>query len=138
MKLLLILTFFSSYLLVSCTVSKCYQASNIGLYSSNSTIEECKPPYLDFCVIATWKNGDVPWNTCGDDEFCMTKGCADARFCTKPGTFEHDYPGLDNVKFTVTCCDTDLCNDSAKTLERNSFSCLFYISLYYYLYFVTL
>ena len=140
MRCLLIITIFTSYSIVSCAVSKCYQASNIEICSSNSTIEYCKPPYLDFCGIATWKNGDVPNYTCGDEEFCVTKRCADTRYCKKPGTFEHDFPGLNNVKLTVTCCDSDMCNvgSSSTTSNRTSFSCLFYMSVFCYLYFVTL
>ena len=139
MRCLLIITIFTSYSIVSCAVSKCYQASNIEIYSSNSTIEYCKPPYLDFCGTATWKNGEVPWNTCGNDEFCTTKRYADNMFCKKPGTFEHDFPGLNNVKLTVTCCDSDMCNveSSAKTLNRTSFRCLIYMSVFCYLYFFT-
>ena len=67
---------------------------------------------------------------------------------TKTGTYERDYAGLSNVKFTVTCCDTDFCNvesqveinvdSSITTLNRTSLSCLFYMSFFYYLYFVTL
>ena len=139
MKFLLILTFCSSYFFVTCAVSKCYHANNIDLYSSNLTNEECKPPYSDFCGTSTWKNGDVPWGTCGDDEYCTSKGCCSSMHCTKPGTYGHDYPGLSNVKYTVTCCDTNLCNvqSTAKTLYEISFSCLFYMSVYY-IYFITL
>ena len=139
MRLLLILTYFTSYLLVSCAVSKCYESSNIDFYSSNLTIEECTPPFMDFCATATIKNGDVSDFTCGVEEFCMSKRCSNSMHCTEPGTFERDYPGLSEVKFTVTCCDTDLCNveSSAKTLYRTSFIFVFYISKFYYLYFVT-
>ena len=140
MKFLLVLIFCSSYLLVSCTVSKCYEASNMDWYPYNSTIENCKTPNNVFCGTATYKNGEIPWNTCGDEEICYFKHCYDTKYCTKPGTYEHDYRGLDNVTFTVTCCDTDLCNveSSAKTLYIPSLSCLFYISVFIYLYFVTL
>ena len=129
MKILLIVTFCSTYLFVSCAVSKCYLANNLDLYPSNLTVEECKPQWLnwDFCATATWKNGEDPDLTCEDEVFCTN--CSDSTYCKKPGEFVHDYPGLSNVKITVTCCDTDLCNveTSAKTLYRISFSCLTYV-----------
>ena len=134
MKFLLILTFCSSCLLVSCSVSKCYEANNLDYYSSNLTIEECALPNSDFCAIATWKNGEVPHERCGVEEICISKGCFGDRYCKKPGTFEHDFPGYSNVKFKITCCDTDLCNieSSAKTLYKFSFSSLFYMCILVY------
>ena len=136
MRCLLVLIFCSSYLLVSCTVSKCYEASNMDWYPYNSTIENCKIPKNAFCGTATYKNGEIPWNTCGDEEICYLKECYDTKYCTKPGTFEHDYHGLDNVTFTVTCCDTDLCNieSSAKILNNDIFSSLFYMCVLVYFY----
>ena len=96
---------------------------------------ECDTYYHDFCATFTSRNGEVPHRTCGDDEICTSKGCIDTTFCTKPGTYEHDYPRLNNVKFTVACCDTNLCNvqSSAKFLNRISLSSLFciYVLLYY-------
>ena len=148
MRYLLILIICSSYLLVSCAVSKCYESSNLELSSPNLTIQECKKPHNAFCAVGTFKNGKDPWSTCGDDEFCISKGCSDTRYCPKSGTFEHDLPGSSNVKFTITCCETDLCNvesnvetdveSSAKTLCRISFSSLFYMSIFCFFYFVTL
>ena len=124
----------SSYLLVSCAVLKCYKFSNLDIIPSNSTIEECWYPNNEFCATAKYKNGEVSHLTCGDDEFCTRKGCVDYTFCKKPGTFELDFPGLSNVKFTIICCDADLCNveNSAKSLYKNSSSCLFYICIFYY------
>ena len=132
MRLLLVLTFCLNYFLNSCAVSKCYEYSNIDLYLSNLTIRECDKYYSDFCAISKVKNGVVPKYNCGDDEFCTSKGCYGSTYCTKPGTFEHNYPGLSNVKFTITCCDTDLCNveSSATALYKCSSSCLFYMSVY--------
>ena len=138
MKFLRILIIFKSYLLVNCAGLKCYHASNIDSFP-NSTIKDCEKPYDAFCATAAFRNGEVPGFTCGDDEFCYSKSCADSIYCTKRGTWKHDYPGLSNVKYTLTCCDTDLCNveSSAKTLYRTSFNFVFYISKFYYLYFVT-
>ena len=140
MRCLLVLIFCSSYFSFSCGVSKCYDFTNTYFHSSNLTIEECPPEYMDFCATVTVRNGEIPDFTCGDEEFCTSKECLDSLHCTEPGTFELDYPGLSTVKFTITCCDTDLCNveSTAKNLYRTTFSSLFYISLFYYLYFVTL
>ena len=92
-------------------------------------IEECDTDFIHFCETSTFKNGEITDYTCGYDEFCTSKSCYDSVHCTKPWTFEHDYPGLNNVKFTITCCDTDLCNvqSSAKNLYEISFSSLFYM-----------
>ena len=140
MRYLLILMFCSSYLLVKCAVSKCYHGSNRDRYLSNLTIKECWYPDNKFCTTNKIKNGEVPEYTCGDDEFCTAKNCVGSMFCKKPGTFEHDFPGLNNVKLTITCCDSDMCNvrSSSTTSNRTSFSCLFYMSVFCYLYFVTL
>ena len=140
MKFLPVFTFFFSYLLVSCAGLKCYQDSNIDSYSSNVFIEDCDTDFIDFCGTSTFKNGESPDYTCGDDEFCTSKGCYDSMHCSNTGTYDYDYPELSDVKLTITCCDTDLCNmeSSAQTLYRNSFSCLFYMSFFYFLYFITL
>ena len=140
MKFLLILTFCSSCLFVSCAGLRCYEGRNIG-FESNETIEECRYPYMDFCVTATFRNGEVPQYTCGEQEFCTTKRCYNTDYCKEAGTYERDYLRMENVKFTMTCCDTDLCNDeniltSAKTLNKISFSCLFYMSVFLYSCFV--
>ena len=126
----------------SCAGLKCQQASNLDFYPPNSIVEECDPPHNAYCATATIRNGEIPGYTCGDDKFCKTKSCSNSVHCTKPGTFERDYAGLNNVKYTVTCCDTDLCNvgSSAKTLYRASFSCIFNMSVFFFLlrYFVNL
>ena len=140
MRVLLVIIFISNYLLVSYAVSKCYEARSVELYSTNLTIEDCHPDYSKFCATATIKNGEVYDYNCGDEEFCMSKGCTDTKYCTEPGIFEHNYPGYSNVKFTITCCDTDLCNveSSAKTLYKISFSCLFYTCFSFYSYIASL
>ena len=125
MNVLAILLFCSNCLFVSCAVSKCYEANNIDFYSSNLTVVECNPSHTGFCATTTFRNGDFPDVTCGDEELCYRKDCDNTMHCTKPGTFELDYVHLKNVKFTITCCDTDLCNveNSAKTLYKISFNC---------------
>ena len=140
MKFLIISTVCLSYLLVICFGLKCYEASNVEINSSNLTIEECSYLHNSFCATATFRNGEVPHLKCGDDEICTSKGCTDSIHCKNPGTYKRNYPGLSYVEITITCCDTEFCNveSSAKTLYRTSFSCLFYISVFNYLYFVTL
>ena len=110
MRFLLILMFCSSCLLVNCAALKCYKSSNIDIFKSNSTIEECWSYNNEFCATATIRNGQVSYLSCGDEELCIRKSCTDSIYCTKPGTYERDYPRLNNMKYTVTCCDTDLCN----------------------------
>ena len=102
--------FFSSFILVSCVGLKCFESSNIDFSPLNSTIKNCKKPHNAYCATATIRNREIPGYTCRGDEFCITKGCSDSIYCTKPGTYERDYPRLNNMKYTVTCCDTDLCN----------------------------
>ena len=128
MRYLLILIICSSYLLVNCAVSKCYDFSEIEYDYSNLTIKECKPPYTDFCATITVRNGEIPYFTCGDKEFCISKGCY-STYCPTSGTYDLDYSGLSDVKFTVTCCDTDLCNveSSAENAFKNCFSTLYYM-----------
>ena len=140
MKYLIILTFCLSYLLVNCAVSKCYEGNNLDFNSLNLTIKECDTYYHDFCAIVTSRNGEIPHRTCGDDEICIAKGCIDTTLCTKPGTYEHDYTGLSDVKFTVTCCDTDLCNveSSAKFFIKISFSSLFYMCVLVLFYLISI
>ena len=87
MNVLAILLFCSNCLFVSCAVSKCYEANNIDFYPLNLTVVECKPSHTDFCVTTTFRNGDFPDVTCGDEEFCYRKDCDDSFHCTKPGTF---------------------------------------------------
>ena len=72
----------------------------------------CKSQHFntDFCATATWITGEVPYLTCGDQEFCTLTGCSGSMYCKKPGDFVHDFPGLNNVILIITCCDTDLCN----------------------------
>ena len=140
MKFLVVLMFCSSCLLASCAGLKCYRASNLDFYLFNLTIEECISDFSDVCATSTSRNGEVSYRTCGDEEFCTAKGCIDSRFCTKPGTYEHGYPGHQNVKFTITCCDADLCNveSSAKTLNRICFNSLFYMCVLVYFYLTSL
>ena len=137
MKFLLILKFFISYLFFICAGLKCQLSSNRDVYLQNSTIEECWYPHNAFCATATFKNGIVPHLSCGDDEICTTKTCSDSNYCYLE---TYDYEIYPETIITVTCCDTDLCNveSSAKTFYRTCFSSLFYISVFYYLYFVTL
>ena len=136
MKFLLVLTFCTSCLLFSCAGLRCYEGRNIG-FETNETIEECSYPYMDFCITATFRNGEVPKYTCGDQEFCTTKRCYNTDYCKEPGTFERDYLRKENVTFTMSCCDTDLCNfentlSSANTLYKISFNLLFYMSAFTY------
>ena len=100
---------FTSFLLVSCAGSKCYEYSNVDSDSSDLTIEKCDPYYSDFCATDTFRNGFYD-NTCGDEEFCTVKACHSSSHCKEPGTYEYDYPGYGNYKSTTTCCDKDLCN----------------------------
>ena len=88
----------------------------------------------------TYKNEELPYPTCGNEEICIARGCADTKYCPKPGTFEKDFPGLSNVKVTVTCCDTDLCNieSIAKISYEKSFSFLFYICIFVFTYLTSL
>ena len=140
MKFLLILTFCTSCLLFSCAGLRCYEGRNIG-FESNETIEECSYPYMDFCITATFRNGEVPKYTCGDQEFCTTKRCYNTDYCKEPGTFERDYLRKENVTFTMSCCDTDLCNienifSSAKTLKKLSLNLPFYMNVFLYFYYI--
>ena len=134
MKILLILTFRTICLLFSYAGLKCFKGRNIG-FESNETIEECSYPYMDFCITATFRNGEVPKYTCGDQEFCTTKRCYNTDYCKEPGTFERDYLRKENVTFTMSCCDTNLCNvevslNSAKTLNKISLSVLVCMSAF--------
>ena len=76
------------------------------------------------CATITYKNGEVPYRDCGDEEFCTEKGCIGAGYCTQMGKSLHHYPGRPAVKVTMDCCDYDLCNDdsSAPTSYNNSLS----------------
>ena len=125
MKFLLILNILTIYLLVSCVGLKCYESSNVETELSNLTIDECDPDYPEYCVTITVKNGAISYLKCGDEEFCTSRGCY-FDLCTKPGTYEDYYPEFPNVKYTVFCCDTDLCNvvSSAKNFEN--FNTLFF------------
>ena len=127
MKLLLILTVCLSYSIRNCDALKCYEIDNLGINSSKVNTEKCKPPMTDFCVTTSIKNGDDPYFTCGDREFCVSKGCFNSMYCKEPGTYEHYHPNEKNVQFKITCCGTDLCNfeSSARTLNKTFFTSIF-------------
>lgn len=61
----------------------------------------------DFCVTTTIKNGDDPYFTCGDREFCVLKGCFLTLFTARrPGTYEHNHLNETNLLYKIICCDT--------------------------------
>ena len=48
---------------------------------------------------------------------CTELRCVSDTYCEKPGTYQHDYPGLRNVRFNMICCDTNLCINFEKEPE---------------------
>ena len=122
MKYLVVFSAFLVYFTCNCTVQKCYsyEVNDPRFNKSKPKIEVCRYPYNAFCASATHKNGEVPYETCEDDEYCTELGCVGDLYCEKPGTYQHDYPGLRNVRFNMTCCDTNLCINFEKEPETSN------------------
>ena len=120
MKLAIVLTIFSSYLLLNCEGLKCYDTGGFVADPSNVTTEECQPPFTNFCVTMKIDNGVDRYIYCGNEEFCTSKGCFNNMYCDEPGTFVRDHPTVGNATFTITCCDTDFCNINAVKSEKES------------------
>ena len=119
MKYLVVFSAFLVYFTCLCTVQKCYnyEVNDTIPDKSQPEIETCECPYNAFCASVTFKNAEVPYETCGDDEYCTELSCVSDLYCIEPGTYQHDYPGLRNVRFSMTCCHTNLCINFEKEPE---------------------
>ena len=74
---------------------RCYEGDK-----TNQSVITCPEQYSDFCTI-------YEYNDECEDNICTELGCVDDRDCEEPGTSKQEKYGMN---FTLTCCDTDLCN----------------------------
>ena len=150
MNICIAFLFFTAFLLFySSNGLECYKhrVNDPRYNSSEPNIEVCSvyhgSAYTDFCATITFKNGEIPDRECGDEEFCTEKGCTSSYYCKEEGTFEQDFPGIENVKFTIACCQEDLCNVENETTESTACKinssylvCIFVFNFFVFLHFV--
>ena len=134
MKVFVIFIVFIICFIRSLTGLKCYTCDDMRPYRSTNCstgpiVEVCEEPYSNFCATAYNFRDQGPYYNCGEQENCREQGCSGTHFCKEPGTFEMEGT---YGKFTVECCEGDLCNSfsSALICQANLLCYILFLSLF--------
>ena len=135
MKLFVIFTLCIACFIHSLAGLKCYTCDDIQPNlstncSSGPVVEVCEEQYSSFCAIAYNYRDQGPYYNCGEQENCREQGCTGTNYCKEEGTFEVE--GMLYGKFTIECCEGDLCNSfsSAHICKANLLCYISYLCLF--------
>ena len=134
MKVFVIFLVFIVCFIRSLAGLKCYICNDMTPYrstncSSGPIVEVCHESYSSFCATAYNSRYHESYYDCGEQGSCIEKACTGTNFCKGPGTF--DLEGSYG-KFTVECCEGDLCNSfsSALICQANLLCYILFLSLF--------